>query len=69
MEKWHKSLCYFKKAYINDFDNKDMKILDLFANDEKTLTNKIKKVFYQKKLRTTLGGEIALRILFLIGKC
>lgn len=69
MEKWHQSLCYFKKAYINDFDNKDMKILDLFANDEKTLTNKIKKVFYPKKLRTTLGGEIALRILFLIGKC
>ena len=33
------------------------------------MLNKIKKLFYPKKLKITLGGEIALRILFLLGKC
>lgn len=69
MKKWHQSLCYFKKAYINDFNDETASVLSLFANENKSFSNKIKKLFYPKKLKITLGGEIALRILFLLGKC
>ena len=69
MKKWHQSLCYFKTAYINDFNDETARVLSLFANENKSFSNKIKKLFYPKKLKITLGGEIALRILFLLGKC
>lgn len=48
MKKWHQSLCYFKKAYINDFNDETASVLSLFANENKSFSNKIKNYFIRK---------------------
>lgn len=68
MKKWHQSLCYFKTAYINDFNDETARVLSLFANENKSFSNKIKNYFI-RKIKDNISGEIALRILFLLGKC
>ena len=68
MKKWHQSLCYFKKAYINDFNDETASVLSLFANENKSFSNK-KKIILSEKIKDNIRWEIALRILFLLGKC
>ena len=67
--KWKRSLCYFKDEYYNEINENEQYVLALFANENDTFTNKVKKIFYKRKLRPTAGGNFALKILFLIGKC
>lgn len=69
MLKWKQSLCYFNNEYANLFNKNMTNIMDIFANKNLSLKNTFRKVFYPKRLRTSLGGEVALRILFLINKC
>lgn len=68
MEKWHQSLVYFKESYYELVKTEEKKTLDIFIGNKKII-NKIQKVFYYKRLRPTFGGEMALRLLFLLGKC
>jgi len=42
--------------------------LTYFINNNSSLINIIKKVFYLKRYRNTLFDELALRFMFLIGK-
>ena len=69
MIKWKRSLCCFTKEYYKNVKEQEKKTLQIFANNKKTMGIRLKKVFYRKRLRPTLGGEAALRVLFLIGKC
>lgn len=57
----------FEEEYYNRLLDEDRKFIQLFGAD-KILKGRMKKVFYKHRLRPTLGGEIALRICFLLGK-
>ena len=69
MVKWKRSLCYFSKEYYKNVKGREKKTLQIFASQKNTPAIRLKKVFYGKRLRPTVGGEVALRVLFLIGKC
>ena len=69
MINWKRSLSCFTKEYYKNVKEQEKKTLQIFANNKKTMGIRLKKVFYRKRLRPTLGGEAALRVLFLIGKC
>lgn len=64
-----KSFWYFKNKHLEEIDDKYKKTLLLFANINPTLLMRLKKAFYLKRLRPTIGGEVVLRILFLLKKC
>lgn len=66
---WQKSFWYFKNKHLEEIDDKYKKTLLLFANINPTLLMRLKKAFYLKRLRPTIGGEVVLRILFLLKKC
>ncbi len=59
---------FFFDCFKDELTEKQKKTLGLFATKENSPIIWIKKVFYPKRLRTRLAGEIVLRILFLIGK-
>ncbi len=60
-------LRYFEQAFADRLSPADKKTLALFTADNSFLCQ-LKKLFYPKRLRARLAGEIAIRILFLIGK-
>ena len=61
------ALRYFLQAYDSLLTRKDKKTLQLFTG-KNTPIRWFQKVFYPKRLRTRFAGEIALRMLFVIGK-
>lgn len=69
MRQWKNSLICYSNQYITDVPKEIKTILLLFSSENYSLSKRIKKVFFPEKMRPTFGGEIALRILFLLGKC
>lgn len=61
------ALQYFYKLFENRLTDKEKKTLRLFCKKNNPLTW-FQKVFYPHRLRTRLAGEIALRILFVLGR-
>lgn len=60
-------VAYFYKTFENELKPEHKKILQTFAADN-TAVLWFKKLFYPKRLRTRLPGEIALRFLFFLGR-
>lgn len=66
-QKEKQALRYFYEVFEASMSIKDKKMFKLFT--EKNSVGKwCKKVFYPKRLRTRLAGEIALRMLFFMGR-
>lgn len=60
-------LGHFLHVFQDSLREEQIKPLRLFSR-ENTVIGWFQKVFYPRRLRTRLGGEIALRMMFLIGK-
>ena len=60
-------VAYFYKTFENELKLEHKKILHTFAADN-TAGLWFKKLFYPKRLRKRLPGEIALRFLFFLGR-
>ncbi len=56
----------FYKICNAELDDKDLKIIKLFTNY--SFINRFRKTFYLKRLRSNIIDELALRLMFLIGK-
>jgi hypothetical protein len=61
-------LKYFYDAFSNEMKPYDKKTMEIFIDDSNNLKSWLRKIFYPHRLRTRISGEIALRILFMIGK-
>lgn len=64
----HEMLKEFNAFYEGKLKKDDRALLSLFVKDNYSLVNALKKAFYRKKYRNGFFDEIAVRILFLIGK-
>ena len=62
-----KALGYFRNTFDEKLTDDQIKTLELFC-EKNNIIRWFRKVFYGKRLRARLSGEIALRILFFIGK-
>ncbi len=60
-------LKYFQHTFQYRFTKAEQKTLSLFTAPN-SLKRQIQKLFYPKRLRARIAGEIAIRILFFIGK-
>lgn len=60
------------KEYLNTFSDKtndnDLALVNLFVNENYSLSKSLKKAFYPKRWRANLSSEISIRFLMLIGK-
>lgn len=61
------ALAYFLQTFGGQLGEDDVRTLQLFAG-KRTPVTWFRKVFYPKRLRTRLGGELALRLLFILGR-
>lgn len=68
MLRQEKRIDYFLQVSNLKTDKEEYAIWKIFSYKSKSLRNYIKKVFFPKRLRKFWAGEVALRILFLIGK-
>lgn len=66
---WKNCLRYFYDLYGNKLNSRDSKLFHIFVKDKNTILTSIRKCFYLHRFRPGLGGEIALRILFILQKC
>lgn len=62
-----KQLIEFGNIYIEQLNDEDKKVMELFMKEKYTFPLSIKKAFYPKKFRKKIIDEILLRILFLVG--
>ncbi len=62
-----KYLSYFQQVFKNKLSPSQQKTLSLFTAPN-SLIRQFRKLFYPRRLRARLAGEIAIRFLFLIGK-
>lgn len=62
--KQKKGIQLFYEDYKSILDEKEKNIMDLFVQNG----NRIKKIFFSHRLRSRASGELALRLLFFIGK-
>lgn len=60
-------LKHFAEVFADRLSVSDRKTLELFTAPN-SFFRQLRKLFYPKRLRARLAGEIAIRILFLIGK-
>lgn len=60
-------LAYFQNVFRHKLSASQQKTLSLFTAKNSFL-RQIQKLFYPRRLRARLAGELAIRILFLIGK-
>lgn len=60
-------ICDIKRVYYKKLNQKDKKLVDLFAADSSFRCN-LKKAFYPHRLRSRTIDELGLRFLFLTGK-
>lgn len=58
---------YFSREYWDVLDASERQLLKVFCRKKNTPAIWLKKVFYPKRLRQRLGGELALRLLFVFG--
>lgn len=60
------------KHFLDVFESRlsanDRSTLALFSNSDAALPSRFKKLFYPRRLRPTMGGELAIRLLFLMGR-
>ena len=66
---WKNSLSYFNDLFNNRINKETRRELELFATKSKSPNIKLKKLFFNHKLRPSIGGDLALRVLILKGKC
>lgn len=66
-KKEKEALRFFEKTFAKELGKEEQKILRTFTK-KNSLVGWFQKVFYPKRLRTRLGGELALRFLFAIGR-
>lgn len=66
---WNNCLKYFYESYGNELSENNSKLFRKFVKDKNTFIISIKKCFSFYRFRPGVGGEIALRILFLLRKC
>lgn len=62
------ALAYFYNCFKEELTEKQKRTLELFASKKASPILWLRKICYPKKLRTRLPGEVALRMLFFIGK-
>ena len=62
------ALVHFYNCFKDEITPEQQKLLKLFVDDARSPITWFKKVCYPKRLRKRLAGEIALRMLFFIGK-
>ena len=55
---------HFMEIYKADLTQKQLEVFELFLSDK----NRLKKVFWKERIRRSFTDEIAIRILFLLGK-
>lgn len=58
----------YKNFYYEKLNDKDKKLLNLFARKRYNFFVALKKTFYPKRFRRKIIDEISVRVLFLIGK-
>lgn len=63
-----KNLAYFYEVFQKELQPKDRELIKIFIKEGGGIKNWIQKVFYPGRLRSRIPGEIALRLLFFIGK-
>lgn len=68
VKKDKKNLKYFYETFYNELTEKEHKVFDLFTYDRFHFFIWLKKIFYPRRLRKRLSGEIVLRVLFLLGR-
>lgn len=61
-------LKYFYEIFCDEMKPDDKKVMEIFIKESPGFAGWMKKVFYPHRLRMRLPGEIALRLLFFIGK-
>lgn len=61
-------LRYFYDTFRTSLNDDQKKLLSLFVTDSRSPLIWLKKVFFPKRLRSRLPGEIALRLLFFLGR-
>lgn len=60
-------LRFFARTFWKELTEEERKILSLFGRRKGTFATWIQKVFYPHRLRQRLSGEIALRMMFILG--
>lgn len=68
MEEYYRVLRHFHEEYERELSSEDRERLQVFMKKENTVRLYLKRVFWKERLRPSLGGEIALRIGFLLNK-
>lgn len=63
-----KHIVYFYQQFKDEIPENARKEIELFISEKKSLIVWLKKTFYPRRLRRRLPGEIALRLLFFVGK-
>lgn len=66
---WTNCLNYFFELYGNQLEFRDRNIFSIFVNSKNTIFTTLRKTFHLGRFRPSIGGELALRILFLLRKC
>lgn len=66
---WKNCLCYFKELFYDKAHSEAQKSLSIFGTKQNSIGNKFRKLFFLHRLRPSLGGDGALRVLILKGKC
>lgn len=61
------NLRFFEQTFASELSEDERETLRIFTR-KNSISGWFQKVFYPRRLRTRLGGEIALRFLFFIGK-
>ena len=61
-------LTRFFEEFGSELGNPDIKFINIFGEQKDNILLRLKRVFYKSRFRPTLGGEVALRICFMLGK-
>lgn len=62
------AVIYFYQTFQNRLTSRQKKQLMPFVSPKKSIISWVQRVFYPKRLRSRIMGEIALRILFALGR-
>lgn len=66
-KKEKEALRFFEKSFADDLSEEQKRVLRIFTK-KNSVGVWFQKVFYPRRLRTRIGGELALRFLFMIGR-